>query len=245
MVRSVPWWAYLAVAVVAWGLFHGGAVRRIREWIQGVPGEQEAEELLTHLESHDYRLLRDIKVRGGTVAGVAIGPTGVFAIETKTWWPLYAVLRHRLLNGSWEKDHQVHELRRAGGELRDRLRAVGIERSVETLLVLTRVALPSGPVRLESLVMIDTTTLLPYVLTRGERLSPNQITMAAEAIRGGIPVAAASTTSSHSRSEMPSRDKAGARPHGAVQEPTSSEERIHRKRRARSPKQPQRPPAPV
>ncbi len=226
---------YLALAVAVWALLHGDAVRRTRDWIRGAPGEEEVMELLRELESHGYRLLHRVRVRGGTVAHVAIGPAGVFAIQTKSWWPFYVSLRDRLLNGSWEKDPRVRDLRRASAELRDRLRAVGIEESVEALLVLTRVGLPSGPVRLPNLTMLDATTLLPFVMTRGQRLSSNQITMAAEAIPGGIPVAVAATTSSQTQTEPPGRGIGWARRLGSGRGASSSEEQTRPRHRVRSP----------
>lgn len=239
------WLAYLALAIVLWALLHGHAVRRVREWIQGMPGEEEVRELLKELESRGYQLLHRVKVRGGTVATVAIGRTGVFAISTKSWWPLYVSLRHRVLNGSWEKDHRVHELRRVSAELRDRLRAVGIEEKVEALLVLTRVGLPSGPVKLQNLTMIDPTTLLPFVLTRPKTLSPNRITMAVEAIPGGIPVAAARTTSSQIQSEQPDHDTEPARRRESEPAVPSISERTPRRRHAGSPEPTPTPPARV
>ncbi len=237
MARPLLWLTYLALSVAVWALFHAGAIRRVRDWIRGAPGEREVRELLSELEVRGYRLVQAVKVRGGTVARVAIGPAGAFAVETKSWWPLYVSVRHRLLNGIWEEDHGVHELRRASAELRDRLRAVGIDEGVEALLVLTRVSLPSGPVRLSNLTMLDATTLVPFLLTRGQRLSSNQITMAAEAIRGGIPVAAAATMSSQTQSERPGDGKGRARHLGSGQAASSTSERKRPRRRARSPEQ--------
>ncbi len=245
MARVFLWLMYLSLAVVLWSLFYGDAVRRVREWVEGVPGEMEVQDLLLELESHGYSLLRNIRVRGGTVATVAIGPAGVFAIHTRSWWPMYVSLRDRLLNGSWEKDHRVRELRRASAELRDRLRAVGIDESVETLLVLTRVGLPSGPVKLDNLTMIDPTTLLPFVLTRPKTLSSNQITMAVEAIPGGIPVVAVMITGGQTQNERPGRGKTRARRREAAPGASSTEGRKRPRRRVRSPEQSPTPPARV
>ncbi|HEX2090131.1 MAG TPA: nuclease-related domain-containing protein [Actinomycetota bacterium] len=245
MVLAFLWLLYLVMALMMWALFHGDAVRRIREWVKGVPGEMEVRELLGELESHGYKLLRDVPVRGMAVPAVAVGPTGVFAIHTKSWWPMYVSIRDRVLNGSWEKDQRVHQLRRASAELRDRLRAVEIEVNVETLLVLTRVGLPSGPVKLDNLTMIDPTTLLPFVLTRPRTLSSNQVTMAVEAIPGGIPVAAAKTRSSQTRSAPRARGKTRARRREDAQGASSTKERTRQRRRARSPEQSPTPPARV
>jgi hypothetical protein len=245
MARVFLWLMYLSLAVLLWSLFHGDAVRRVREWVEGVPGEMEVQDLLLELESDGYSLLRDIRVRGGAVATVAIGSAGVIAIHTRSWWPMYVSLRHRVLNGSWEKDQRVLELRRGSAELRDRLRAVGIEGSVETLLVLTRVGLPSGPVKLQDLTMIDPTTLLPFVLTRPKTLSSNQITMAVEAVPGGIPVAAATTTGSQTQSGPPARGKTRAKHREAAPGASSNEGRKRPGRRARSPEQSPTPPARV
>ena len=240
MVRSAVWWAYLPLATLVWALLHRDAVQRSRDWVKGTPGEQEVEELLTELESYGYQLVHHIKVRGGTVPHVAIGPAGVFVIETRSWWPLYVTLRHRLTNGNWETDRHIHEIWRAAGELTDRLRAVGSDQRAESILVLTRVTLPHGPIRLQRLTVLDTPTLMPFVLTRDDRLSPNQITMAVEAIRGGIPVATASTTSSQSQTEQQDPDTAGATHRESGQGAPSNRVRKSQGGRARSPAQSQK-----
>ena len=245
MVRSIIWVAYLPLAAVLWALFHGDAVQRVRDWFRGVPGEQEVQAVLAELESRDYQLLRDVKVRSGSITRVVIGPPGVFAIETKSWWPMYVSLRHRLINGSWEKERHTQEFRRATTELRERLRAVAIEDRVENVLVLTRVALPSGPVRLHNLTMIDTPTLLPFIETRSERLSPNQVRLAADAIRRGIQVDVGSTTSSQTQNERPNDGTAQAKRRAAEPEASSTGERKPPRRRVRSPERSPTPPARV
>ncbi len=235
MVRSAVWWAYLPLTTMIWALVHPDAIQRSRDWLRGTPGELEVESVLAELESRGYQKVDDIKVRGRSVQRVIIGNAGIFAIQTRAWWPLLVTVRHRSTNGSWETDPHVKDLLRITVELTDRIRAVGIEEPVESLLILTRVTLPHGPVRFRRVTMIDVPTLLPFVRTRAARLSANQITMAAEAIRGGIPVAIVSTTSSQSQTEQSETDTAAATPPEAALEAPSTEERKPRQRRALSP----------
>ncbi|MDP8956647.1 MAG: NERD domain-containing protein, partial [Actinomycetota bacterium] len=129
-------WADIPVA--AGGLFQRDSIRRIRDWVDGDSGREEIARLLTKLESEGYEVLRDVRVRTGTVPYVVVGPTGVLTVEIRSWWPLDLTIRQRLMKDRWETDPQTQDARRASMELREPLRAVSIDDCVETLLVLTR-----------------------------------------------------------------------------------------------------------
>jgi Nuclease-related domain len=55
--------------------------------IQGRRGEQHVAALLDALRADGWRILHDLDTGRGNIDHVAIGPGGVFVIETKTWRP--------------------------------------------------------------------------------------------------------------------------------------------------------------
>jgi nuclease-like protein len=227
--------AYFALLVTTWALFHRDAIRRARRWFEGTACEEEVDRLADELESEGFEVLREVEVRNGRVRHVVVGPTGVFAIETRSWWPLYLTFRDLFSKRSLDTDQQLELVCRAGVELSERLRAFGIDRGVETLVVLTRVSLPNGPIRMRHLTLIDTPTVKSFVQARGERLSANQVSMAAAAIRGGAQRAVGLTMGSQTRNETPTGDTDAAKRPGAEQGTPSTEGRKSQQRRARSP----------
>ena len=83
--RPHPWvWTVTAIGAV---LFAVMRVRRMRgsvhNLVRGVQGEKEVAEVLDELKSRGYRVFHDLEGDGFNVDHVLVGPTGVFAIETK------------------------------------------------------------------------------------------------------------------------------------------------------------------
>jgi hypothetical protein len=75
--------AVLAVAFAAWRLLRlRPQLRRLR---QGIDGERAVGQYLERLRSGGYEVFHDLIGEGFNVDHVAIGPAGVFTIETKTW----------------------------------------------------------------------------------------------------------------------------------------------------------------
>ncbi len=79
---------WLNTAIVATGAAAIGYLRLIpkaRNLVRGERGELKVAEALEELRSHGYRVFHDIVRDGFNIDHVAVGPAGVFAIETKCW----------------------------------------------------------------------------------------------------------------------------------------------------------------
>ncbi len=80
-------WLYTvmaAVAVVIVTMRFRRALRELRQYREGRDGERTVAERLEHLRESGFRILHDLVAADFNIDHVAIGPSGVFAIETKT-----------------------------------------------------------------------------------------------------------------------------------------------------------------
>ena len=88
-------------------------------WMRGLDGEARVSAELRQLERHGYHLFEPVDLTCGDVDHVVIGPTGVFALETKNWpgqirrdgdalkrdgWDASAALRQAVRNAMAIKD---------------------------------------------------------------------------------------------------------------------------------------------
>jgi hypothetical protein len=95
----LEWWRYLTASKLNPLVFTGFAVvaaafaawrvyklrPRFRALRQGIEGEKAVGQYLERLRSDGYHVFHDLIGEGFNVDHVAIGPAGVFTIETKTW----------------------------------------------------------------------------------------------------------------------------------------------------------------
>ena len=58
--------------------------RRFESWLQGAQGEESVGRVLAGLEAQGWYAVHDVSLGRGNVNHVAIGPGGIFAIETKS-----------------------------------------------------------------------------------------------------------------------------------------------------------------
>jgi hypothetical protein len=72
--------AALAAMVIADRVYS----RRFAHWLQGAEGEELVGEVLEGLEPQGWLAVHDVSLGRGNVDHVAIGPGGIFAIETKS-----------------------------------------------------------------------------------------------------------------------------------------------------------------
>jgi hypothetical protein len=73
----------LALVIAIRHLGSGGRILDFESWFQGATGESQVWRALEELEPLGYRTLHDIDTGHGNVDHVVVGPTGVFAVETK------------------------------------------------------------------------------------------------------------------------------------------------------------------
>jgi hypothetical protein len=82
-----------------------------------------------------YRVLHGIDTGRGNVDHVVIGPTGVFAIETKNVAGRFELRRERVAHNGDDASDVLRQARAGALAIRDRLREAGMDRWVEAIMV--------------------------------------------------------------------------------------------------------------
>ena len=87
-------WGFLAIALIGAAAafylcrFQTGRIdcfeRERLNWRKGTLGERRVADILSNLPN-DYWVINDVATESGNLDHVVVGPTGVFAIETKNW----------------------------------------------------------------------------------------------------------------------------------------------------------------
>ena len=83
-------------------------------WARGIEGERKAAEYLAPLESDGFIVLNNRRIPGskGDIDHIAIGPTGIFPIETKNWSGRLEVRNDRLFVGEQDRTWALEQLYR-------------------------------------------------------------------------------------------------------------------------------------
>lgn len=163
------------------------AIRKaISAWRTGALGEEHVGAILVSLPE-GYRVLHDVDTGKGNLDHVVIGPTGVFAIETKAVaGRLWLAKGGRLMNKGFDVEKWISQVQAEAFEVKECLRRIGLNVWVEALVVLTRTELPKGPIRRKSATIIEADELLTTILTkRGRSLTSTDITRAVAAVYRG------------------------------------------------------------
>jgi hypothetical protein len=178
-----PAWSFLTSVVVGLPLFLRRQVRDLRNRIVGARGEIRVAKALLPLEGHGYLLLHDVQTGHGNIDHVVVGPTGVFALETKAWKGRVYVKKGQVLTRNGVDETRT--VRQAVGEameVRRRMARLGMKPWVQSYVVLTRTKLPRGPIRLSKVAVLEVGDLVAEVLSKPESLSPRQVALATSAI---------------------------------------------------------------
>ncbi|MEP7060302.1 MAG: nuclease-related domain-containing protein, partial [Actinomycetota bacterium] len=177
------WWPLmlfeaLLVGAVLWLMRDGGLLDPDR-WQKGFEGEAIVSRTLSRLEAFGYELIDDVDIDRGNVDHVIVGPTGVFAIETKNH-PGRVEVREGMLrrDGSDCTGFTGQAVRGAMA-----VRALTRADWVEALLVFPNARMLGGPVRIGTTTVVDLSGLTAFITARPSRLDPDQVHALAGRIR--------------------------------------------------------------
>ena len=101
---------------------------------RGIRGEEAVADVLAALPS-SYWVLHGVWTGHGDVDHVVIGPTGVFALETKAWEGRFYRSRGHLHYNGKPAEHVLRQARGAAGQVRQLLLEAGIDEWVEAVVV--------------------------------------------------------------------------------------------------------------
>lgn len=106
-------WAALAAVLVLFGfvLLVTRTPMEAMWWLQGAVGERRVAHRLESLEADGFVVLYDRRIpgRGGNIDAVAVGPPGVFAIETKVRSKRVEVWPSRITVGGMERNELIEQ----------------------------------------------------------------------------------------------------------------------------------------
>lgn len=185
---GLKWWPASLMALIVLALLDR-ATRR-GEWLdphplrKGIRGERRVAETLGEL-GPAYQTLHDIDTGHGNIDHVVIGPTGVFAIETKEWEGRFYPRSGRLMFNDRPADQVVRQATAGALEVKRRLRSAGLDLWVQALIVSTRASVYAKPIHLRNITVIEVADLPAFIRSGRGSLDGHTVTRAVAAILQG------------------------------------------------------------
>jgi Nuclease-related domain len=149
---------------------------------KGHRGEVAMADCLSELPAR-YRVHHGIDIGRGNVDHVVIGPTGIFAIETKNWQGHLAIQHGQLTNDGYDAETLVTQALAEAMAIRDRLRAAGMaDQWVEAVAASVQGNVEGGQIQTRNVTVLPAASVVPFMLHRRMRLSAREIERAEAAI---------------------------------------------------------------
>ena len=187
---GVWWWpaTFLALGLlfVLQRLAGKGRVLDPERLRRGISGEEAVADALAGLPS-SYWVLHGVATGHGDVDHVVIGPTGVFALETKAWDGKFYRSRGQLYCNGKPAEHVLRQARGAAGQVRELLLAAGIDEWVEAVVVAARASVSRSPVRFRKSYVISINDLVGFVTDRPHSLSSTTVLQAKTTLMQVVP----------------------------------------------------------
>jgi hypothetical protein len=187
---GVWWWpaTFLALGLlfVLQRLAGKGRVLDPERLRRGISGEEAVADALAGLPS-SYWVLHGVSTGHGDVDHIVIGPTGVFALETKAWDGKFYRSRGQLYCNGKPAEHVLRQARGAAGQVRELLLAAGIDEWVEAVVVAARASVSRSPVRFRKSYVISIKDLVGFVTDRPHSLSSTTVLQAKTTLMQVVP----------------------------------------------------------
>jgi len=151
-------------------------------YLKGMFGEEIVGHLLEALEPLGFLALHDVGTGRGNIDHVVVGPTGVFAIETKNWKGALTAAGDRLMHNGFDETRAITQVRAEAMTLRDRLRADGQDVWVEAVIVSVRGTVGPGRLDFPHASVVHAAYLASLIRDDREKLSAEQISQALAAV---------------------------------------------------------------
>jgi Nuclease-related domain len=187
---GVWWWpaTFLALGLlfVLQRLAGKGRILDPEHLRRGIRGEEAVAEALAGLPS-SYWVLHGVSTGHGDVDHVVIGPTGVFALETKAWEGKFYRSRGQLYCNGKPAEHVLRQARGAAGQVREVLLEAGIDEWVEAVVVAARASVSRSAVRFRKSYVISINDLVGFVTDRPHSLSSSTVLLAKTVLMEAVP----------------------------------------------------------
>ena len=152
---------------------------------RGILGEEAVANDLAGLPS-SYWVLHGVPTGHGDVDHVVIGPTGVFALETKAWEGTFYRRRGQLYSNGKPAEHVLRQARGAAAQVRRLLLEAGIDEWVEAVVVASRANVSRSPLRFPNAYVISINGVVDFITGRRRWLrSPEVLAAVASVVEPG------------------------------------------------------------
>jgi hypothetical protein len=148
-------------------------------WERGLDGELKVSQILSDLEDHGFLIVEHIDIGYGDVDHVVIGPTGVFAVETKNWSGRVTAANGILLRNGQPADASGRQAVRGAIAIRERVRT----RWVEAILVCPSAEVVGEPIDLGNVLVVSGTRLNALISNRPARMTHAEASKTAALLR--------------------------------------------------------------
>ncbi|MGH2682711.1 MAG: nuclease-related domain-containing protein [Actinomycetota bacterium] len=181
------WWPTSLIGLpllwVVWRETDPGGLLDPLPHLKGVRGEQSVGKILEVLDDR-YRVLHGIDTGRGNVDHVVIGPTGVFAIETKNVRGRFQLRQGRITHNGYDASSILTQARAGAMAVRDRLREAGLDRWVEAVVASTDADVENDRLQAGNVTVLPSTSLRSFIVNRRIRLSAAEVDRTESAIQG-------------------------------------------------------------
>jgi len=183
---GVWWWpaTFLALGLlfVLQRLAGKGRVLDPERLRRGISGEEAVAEALAALPS-SYWVMHGVATGHGDVDHVVIGPTGVFALETKAWRGSFYRRRGQLYSNGKPAEHVLRQARGAAGQVRQHLLEAGIDEWVEAVVVASRATVSRSPLRFPNAYVVSINGVVEFITGRRRWIRSSEVLAAVASLR--------------------------------------------------------------
>jgi hypothetical protein len=154
-------------------------------WITGYRGERTVSDLLAMLSPLGYQVVHGIPYRDDhrthNIDHTVVGPSGIYAVETKNWTGAFEVRGNdRLMHNGIDETRAVIQARREAQALKQMLEERGVLSHwiwINAIVVSTKAIVPGPRSRIEFkfVTVIGASDLVPLIRDRPRKLTPDEI----------------------------------------------------------------------
>ena len=148
---------------------------------RGILGEEAVADVLAGLPS-SYWVLHGVSTGHGDVDHVVVGPTGVFALETKAWQGSFYRRRGELYWNAKPAEHVLRQARGAAGKIRQLLLDADIDVWVEAVVVASRASVSRSPLRFRNAYVVSIKDVVHFVTGGRHSLSSSAVLRVVESL---------------------------------------------------------------
>ena len=160
-------WVLIALAPLATSIARRSLGHLVHPWIAGLTGEREIAKQLEPLLHRGYDVIHDADLGRAAVDHIVVGPSGVFAIETKAFYTTETARKRAVASAA---------------AVKNRLAMCGLDASVIAVVALPRSAVAGGSSSLRQVHVVEGHSLASWIARRPVALSTIEIDGARHAL---------------------------------------------------------------